>query len=515
MFDVMISKKYFYFSKVKPNPLKMKTRSFLILMLTISLFSCTADKTNNSPNLLYVFPDQMRASTLGFMGEEPVMTPNLDLFAKEGIVLTDAASNAPVCSPYRAMFMTGCYPLTNGVVSNTTSRVAKLGMQLREKDICWSDVLKEKGYSTGYIGKWHLEAPYEPYIDCANNRGALKWNEWTAPERRHGFDFWYTYNTYDHHMRPLYWSTNAERDSFHYVDQWGPEHEADMAINFIKNVDDEYRDKSKPFALVVSMNPPHMPYDQLPDRYVRMYDDKTDEIQKLINSPSVPDSSDRWGKYYRKHITNQLAMVTGVDEQFGRILNALEEEGLKENTIVIFTSDHGDNLGKHGKISKTNPYEESMNIPFIIRWPQQLKPRYDNLLLSVPDIYPTMLDLMGFSNQIPSEVEGKSFASYLLTGKGQKPTSQLYFIVRNEHILNNPENYPDNLAYDERGVRTNQYTLMINKITEDSVQLFLWDRIADPFQMDNLAKVKPELFERLIKEELKPWLEKTGDPWTK
>ncbi len=493
----------------------MKLRFVFFLISSICFFSCSTEKNPKQPNLLFIFPDQMRAATLGFLEKEPALTPHLDQFAKEGIVLTDAVSNAPVCSPYRAMFMTGRYPLSNGVVSNTTSRYADLGMQLRESDICWSDILKEKGYSTGYVGKWHLEAPYEPYIDCANNRGKVKWNEWTSPQRRHGFDFWYAYNTYDYHMRPLYWSTEAERDSFHYVDQWGPVHEADIAIQFIKNSEGKYRDKTKPFALVVSMNPPHMPYNQLPERYVRLYDNKKEEIQNLINSPSVPDTSDRWGKYYRKHITNQLAMVTGIDEQFGRILNVLKEEGLEENTIVIFTSDHGDNLGKHGQISKTNPYEESMNIPFILRWPSKIKPRYDNLLLSVPDIYPTMLDLMGFADQIPNEVDGVSYADYLLCGEGEKPSSQLYFIVRQNRIMNNPESYPQNLSYDERGVRTNQYTLMINKISDDSTQQFLWDRRADPYQMNNLAKENPHLLQKLIKEELNPWLRKTSDPWLK
>lgn len=455
----------------------------------------------------------MRAATLGFRGQEPVLTPNLDNFASEGIVLTDAVSNAPVCSPYRAMFMTGKYPLSNGVVSNTTSRLAKLDIQLRQDEITWSDILKSKGYSTGYIGKWHLEYPYEPYIDCANNRGATKWNEWTPPERRHGFDFWYAYNTYDHHMKPLYWSTDAARDSFHYVNQWGPEHEADMAIRFIRNKTGEYRDNDKPFALVVSMNPPHMPYDQLPERYVRMYDNKEKEIQELIDSPSVPDTSDRWGKYYRKHIKNQLAMVTGVDEQFGIIMEVLEEEGFKDNTIVIFTSDHGDNLGKHGQISKTNPYEESMNIPFIIRWPEKLKPRHDDLLISAPDIYPTIIDLLGFKNDIPDVVEGTSFADYLIKGKGEKPGSQLYFIVRHNRLMSKPEEYPNNLAYDERGIRTHQYTLMINKINEDSAGIYLWDRIKDPFQMNNIASDKPGLVDKLYEEELLPWLVKTNDPW--
>lgn len=487
----------------------------VVCLLVIGVLFLASCQKNNHPNLLFVFPDQMRASTLGFLDEEPVITPNLDRFATEGLVINNAASNAPVCSPYRGMFMSGRYPISNGVISNTTSHMAALDIQLKEDEICWSDILKEKGYSLGYIGKWHLDYPHEPYIDCANNRGETKWNEWCPPERRHSFDYWYSYDTYDYHMKPLYWSTDAGREEFHYVDEWGPIHEADMALKYLANENGEYREEGEPFALVVSMNPPHMPYNQLPERYVRMYDDMDDQIQELVNSPSVPDTTDRWGKYYRKHIKNQLAMVTGVDEQFGRILQGLKDNGLEESTIVVFTSDHGDNLGKHGKISKTNPYEESMNIPFIIRWPGKIQARHDNkLLLSVPDLYPSLLDLMGFENSIPEQVEGTSFSDYFLGKEQALPSSQLYFIVRPNNLLN-PDlgNLKQKASYDERGVRTEQFTLMIDRKASGNTDIFLWDRLADPYQMNNLAKGNPELVKKLYQEELLPWLEKTGDEW--
>lgn len=492
----------------------MNNKAFLTFALLVTIIFSSCQKSEH-PNLLFVFPDQMRASTLAFNDKEPTITPNLDRFASEGLVISNAVSNSPVCSPYRAQLMTGKYPISNGVVSNTTSKMAPLDIQLKQDERCWSDILKDKGYSLGYIGKWHLDYPHEPYIDCANNRSDTKWNEWCPPERRHSFDYWYAYDTYDYHMRPMYWDTHAARNEFHYVDQWGPEHEADMALKYLANENGEYRDSNKPFALVVSMNPPHMPYNQLPDKYVRMYDGMEKEIQELINSPSVPDSSDRWGKYYRKNIKNQLAMVTGVDEQFGRILQGLKDNGLEDNTIVVFTSDHGDNLGKHGKISKTNPYEETMNTPFIIRWPDKIKARHDSkLLLSVPDIYPTLLDLMGYKNTLPDGVEGSSYANYFLTGEGETPSSQLYLIIRGSHLTEvAPEDYKSRLGYDERGVRTHRYTLMIDRKFADSTYIYLWDRQSDPYEMHNLAAENPELVKKLYKEELLPWLEKTGDPW--
>ena len=171
------------------------------------------------PNLVIVFPDQMRGQTMGFLNEDPVVTPCLDKFAAESLVLTQAVSNYPVCSPFRAMLMTGMYSHSNRVVENCNSNTAPFGCELPESARCWSDVLKDKGYDLAYIGKWHLDSPHEPYIDCKNNEGPRKWNEWCPPSRRHGFNNWYAYGTYDYHMNPMYWSTGAGREEFNFVEQ--------------------------------------------------------------------------------------------------------------------------------------------------------------------------------------------------------------------------------------------------------------------------------------------------------
>ena len=103
------------------------------------------------PNLVFIFPDQLRAQALGFMGKEPVRTPNLDKFSRESVVFTNAVSNSPVCSPYRAMLFSGKYPISNGVITNTTSKAGEYGIQLKENERCWSNILKDNGYSMGYI----------------------------------------------------------------------------------------------------------------------------------------------------------------------------------------------------------------------------------------------------------------------------------------------------------------------------------------------------------------------------
>jgi arylsulfatase A-like enzyme len=492
--------------------MKLTLPASILALLSSQVF--TYDRADDRPNLVFVFPDQMRSSLQGFLGEEPVITPNIDRFANEGLVLTQAVSNAPVSSPYRAMLLTGMYAISNGVVTNCTNKAGEYGIELKENARCWSDILHEKGYNLGYIGKWHLDAPHEPYIPCSNNTGDIKWNEWTPPDRRHGFDYWYSYGTYDQHLKPMYWSTNAPRDSFRYVNQWGPEHEADMAIRYIRNEQGKLRDKKKPFALVVSMNPPHMPYEQVPEKYVRMYDSKGAEIEAMFHHPAVADTSNRWGKYYRKNIKNQLAMVTGVDEQFGRILEELRKAGIDKNTIVVFTSDHGDCLGKHGMISKSNPYEESMHVPFIIRWPGTIEPGRDSLLFSVPDIYPTLLGLMGFEHDIPYTVEGTNFKK-LFTGEKDinRPTSQLYFITDGQ-LFSPPAGVKgDILTTSERGVRTNRYTLCIRRGPDNNKTTYLWDRWIDPMQLHNISNTNAGIVKELVAKELLPWLKKTGDGW--
>ncbi len=472
---------------------------FLVALLIFS--ACKDQYKRQKPNLLIVFPDQLRGSALGFLGEEPVITPRLDKFAEESIVLPQAASNYPVCSPFRAMLMTGKYPLKNHVTNNCMSRSAVFGNELQQNDTTWSDILHAEGYSLGYIGKWHLEAPHEPYIDCANNKGKVKWNEWTPPERRHGFDFWYAYNTYDYHMRPLYWATEAARNDFHYIDKWGPEHEADIAIKFIKNEGGKYRKQKKPFALVVSMNPPHMPYDQLPQKYKDLYQDI--DTVKLFSRRGVPPTGTKWGDYYKKNIKNYYAMITGVDEQFGRILDALTEDGLDKNTIVIFTSDHGNCLGIHEEISKNNPYEESMRIPFLLRWKGQLDPRIEeDFYISVPDIYPTLMQLMGFGEKIPQTVQGKNYDRYFLTGEGDIPDSQLYFKMY------------DGSAYNgKRGIRTTEYTLALEKQDGQFIDTVLYDRVEDPYELNNIAPLNPDIVNMLVQKEIKPKLQKIDDPF--
>ncbi|MCF7567070.1 sulfatase [Sabulilitoribacter arenilitoris] len=492
----------------------MKKLNIIILFSIILLTSCYSKQKKtereNPPNLVIFFPDQWRAHAMGFMNQDPVITPNLDKLASEGIVFTNAVANYPVCSPMRAMLMTGKYPFENGVINNCMEYegqpIYQENMELKQEEICWSDILKQKGYNLGYIGKWHLSKPKKPYIDCLNNndKEGNKWNEWTPPNNRHGFDYWYAYNTYDYHMNPLYWSTDAKRNEFHYVDRWSPIEEADKAIKYLENKDNNYRDSSKPFALVVAMNPPHDDgvgdYKAYPKKYQKYYKDKT--YTELANRPNAKLKNGEWSDWVTGHMKDYFTMVTGVDDQIGKILETLKQQKLDKNTIVLVVSDHGELMGSHNKRGKDLPYEEAMRIPLIIKYPEKLSPRKEDLMLSIPDIYPTLMGLMGFENDIPQAVSGTNFTNYLFKGEGEIPQSQLYIWVG------------ERTNTGLRGVRTKRYTFVVNNNPPIHIpdSLLLFDNHKDPYQMKNIAYQNPKLVDSL-KTVLSDWLIRTNDPY--
>jgi arylsulfatase A-like enzyme len=456
--------------------------------------------THKRPNLIFVFPDQFRQQAIGYMEQDPVVTPHLDQFADESVVFTNAVSNYPVCSPYRAMLFTGKYPHSNGVIANCNSATAKYNIYLKESERCFSDVLHDAGYSQGYIGKYHLDAPSEAnYEYTEGRRGDGKvWDAYTPPgPRRHGFDFWYSYGCCDRHLNPHYWKGDAEVHEQISVNEWSVKHETDVAMNYIHNQGGKYRDQDKPFSLFVALNPPHTPFEQVPAKYLAAYENKTSE--ELLNRPNVKLEGP--GALAEKHVKNYFAAVTGIDENFGRILNALEEENLQYNTIVVFTSDHGEMMGSHGLMHKGVWYEESLLIPFIMRWPEVIDPGEEEILLSVPDIMPTLLSLMGLRDLIPDGVEGVDHSGIFLSDPVDKPASALYLTI--------PPNFPEG---GRRGVRAIRYTYVIERYKGKKEKYILHDNERDPYQMHNIADDNPEIM-RELDQDLKEWLEKTNDPW--
>jgi arylsulfatase A-like enzyme len=472
-------------------------RFFVLCGLIFCTFSVFAqNKISEKPNLLIIINDQWRGQAMGYEGKEPVKTPNLDALAKNSFVSKQMITNYPLCSPSRAMLFSGTYPLKNNVYSNVNSKSTPHGIQLSPNITCISDVLKTDGYFNGYIGKWHLDSPHEPYINTSNNKETA-WNEWTPPSRRHGYDYWYAYGTYDEHDKPMYWKTNASRDSFHYVSEWGPKHEADKAIAFFKNEEKE-RPAEKPFSLVVSMNPPHSGYKSVPKRYYDLYKDAS--LETFLNDPDIPAADTKMGKLYRENIKYYYANITGADEQIGRILDYLKQSELHKNTLIVFMADHGNSLGKHNEVSKNHFYEESLRIPFIMHWDGKILNRFDDqILMSIPDIFPTVLNLMGVKSKLPTDLDGRDFSTYIQTGKGDFSKQQ--FLIASV-TASNP-----NTGF--RGIRTSKYKLVYS-FQKKQVEQYLFDLEKDPFELNNIFNQNPAVVKSL-KKDLKTWLINTND----
>jgi arylsulfatase A-like enzyme len=215
------------------------------------------------PNLVYVFTDQHRVQAMGFMGEDPVVTPNLDRFAAESKVLVNAVSNRPLCTPYRGMLLTGRWPHSTGLTTNCNSSTPET--YLRTSERCISDVLADAGYSCGYIGKWHLDTPQG--VPKASHWRKAVWDCYTPPgPQRHGFGFWHSYGCSDNHTHPHYWIGGAPEKEKTFFREYSPIHEAGVAAGFIENKGGRQRKAGAPFALFVSMNPPHPPFNKVPDR---------------------------------------------------------------------------------------------------------------------------------------------------------------------------------------------------------------------------------------------------------
>jgi arylsulfatase A-like enzyme len=468
------------------------------------------------PNIVYVFPDEYRQQAVGFMGQDPVLTPNLDRLAREGVVFTNAVSNFPVCSPYRAMLLTGKYPFRNGVPSNCNTERSDSYLRPDEKTL--SDTLKAAGYSLGYIGKWHLDYPEEetwPYTEGRRSDGRV-WDSYTPPERRHGFDFWYAYGCCDRHLDPHYWTGDAPMEERIDPGEWSVKHETDIAVSYIRNEAGE-RNPAKPFALFVAYNPPHMPFDQVPEEYLRLYEEQT--VDELLNRPNV--CLEGRGESAARDVYGYFGAVSGIDDQFGRILKALDDEELSENTIVIFTSDHGEMMGSHGLMHKVVWYDESFLVPFIARWPARLRHRTDDLLIGVPDIFPTLLGMTGIPEMVPVGVQGKDLSGWVLDEQMDKTAVTRAAGNSSDSISTEGESRPEEVLYlsipfhasaaDRRGVRTDRYMYVVERI--DGIEnRYLYDYRDDPYQMNNLIGAKPEV-ERDLDSRLTRLLTETGDPW--
>nr|WP_281068025.1 sulfatase [Arthrobacter stackebrandtii] len=460
---------------------------------------------------MFIVADQFRAMCLE-PGGDPVSTPFLDAMASDGVSLTNAVSSYPVCSPHRAMMMSGQYPEANGVTHNVNSETAEWGVGLRPDAPSWAAVLRDAGYNTGYIGKWHLEAPVPE--DAIHGAGPLEdgryWDAWSPPDRRHGFDYWYSYGCCDEHLTPHYWTSNAARHQRSNVTGWSAAHETDVAIEFLKQASGKGSNGADPtpFALAVSWNPPHQPFDQLPPDYDTSYASLAPEV--LLNRPNVELHTDV-GREAAAIAPLYYAAVTAIDAQVGRLLQTLDELGLAQDTLVIFTSDHGQQMGSHGLLYKNVPYEESMRIPFVLRWSGRLEASAaENAGISSIDIAPTILGLLGRGADVPSAMAGRDLSPALLArgeparmgdaaGSHGAPSSLYFYYPRNKGDV------------DIRGLRTATGKIIARFNAQDGLSTAVYDLVNDPFELHNIAD--PHMV-RAMARELAAALAAAGQTWT-
>ncbi len=405
-----------------------------------------------------MFADQLRGSSLGHVGEEPVFTPNLDAFAGQGVRFTRAVANAPLCCPMRASLITGQHPLTHGVVGND--------IRLREDSPSIAKSLSSAGYRTGYVGKWHLDGPDR---SCFTPPGP----------RRQGFRHWAACNCNHNYYAAYYYRDDPQPV---WVDGYEPTAQTDLAIKFLEGASRG----DQPWCLFLSWGAPHCPYDQAPEEFLRLYDPRSLKPRANAVNPRL----DITAGYY--------AHISALDHEFGRLMASLDRLGLAENTLVIFTSDHGDMLFSHDRGWKSKPWRESVIVPFIARWPDAIPEGVtEDAPFGLVNTMPTLLSICGV--EAPPEVEGGALPQMVLAQDGERPHSTpIYFHMKATNPA--PEVW--------RGVVTRSHTYA--RFRDEP--WVLHDDDSDPYQMRNLAG-DPEhaQLQQRLETELRAWLDKTGD----
>lgn len=449
----------------------LSRREFLKSAAAIGISSKLPPK-HRRPNVIFVLCDEWRAQAFGYAGDPNVHTPSIDRFAAESLNFENTISSLPVCCPYRASLMTGQYSLTNGVFINDVPLVPK-GTTLGE-------AFKNAGYQTGYIGKWHLYGSPDGHYGRRLS--------YIPPQYRFGFDYWKACECTHDYNHSLYYEGDDPKPKY-----W-PGYDAiaqtEDACHFIS----ARATSAKPFFLTLSFGPPHFPYQTAPEQYVKLY-----ENAAITLRPNVPASKRAEAT---KILRGYYAHMSALDDCMKRLLASVDSAGIAEDTIVIFTSDHGDMMLSQGLTTKMYPWEESLRVPFLLRYPKKFGKTgvRTKLLLNAPDIMPTLLGLCAID--VPSGVQGTNYAPHLPGGGTTAPSSAFINLPAPVSIARS-YGMP---AY--RGIRTTRYTY----VRSIHGPWLLYDNAADPYQMHNLCG-RPEAKSRqaLLQEELQGWLDRLHD----
>ncbi len=448
---------------------------------------------DKKPNLLIIHTDEHNFRTLGcyrntlppeqaFMwGKDAVVeTPNIDWIAENGAICTKFYATSPVCSPSRASFVTGLYPQNANMVTNNLS--------MSDDVVTFAEILRREGYATGYAGKWHLDGEGKPL--------------W-APERKFGFeDNRYMFNR-GHYKQmedgpegprvkarkngePSYTVQGADEESF--TTDWL----ADKTLEFINE------NKDKPFCYMVSFPDPHGP-NTVRAPYDTMYESMPFQNPRTFDRPAKDSPS--WAKPQKDGDSQSqyFGMVKCIDDNVGKILRYLRETKLIENTIVIFTADHGDLCGEHHRHNKGAPMEASAKVPFVIYFPQKIKAGTTvTQAIGTVDFLPTILALMEVKTT--GKEEGRDASSLLISGGPPKDWKDIVF-VRGHGVAKN----------NWIAAFTSRYKLIVSPKAQD--EPWLVDLETDPDELTNFC-LDPEYREiaRTLAGEILDYGQRFNDP---
>lgn len=443
----------------------------LLPFILIGLLALMPGRTTAAerPNLLVIQTDEHNFRTLGcyraLMPKEQafvwgdgvaVETPNLDWLAKHGAIADRFYATSPVCTPSRAALVSGRYPQNTGAIMNN--------LPLRDDVVTFAEALRRAGYATGYAGKWHLEGPERP--------------QW-APPRKFGFeDNRFMFNR-GHWKKmvigpdgPRVGPTNAQGTPTYALagadgKTFTTDFLADRAVEFVR------AQQGKPFCYMVSFPDPHGPNAVRPP-YDTMYAGLKFQQPRTARAPGerLPNyASTQPDTFNAAEMARYFGMVKCVDDNVGKLLAALRAAGILEKTFIVFTSDHGDMCGEHGRYNKGIPAEASARIPFLLYAPGAVKPgTVVRQALGTVDFKPTILSLMGTPDRTP--VEGRDAAA-LFRGKPSAGDWKDVAFVR----IGGAQR-----AGGWMGAFTRRYKLVVSPNAEPA----LFDREQDPDELRNL-----------------------------
>ncbi|UQZ82456.1 Arylsulfatase [Paenibacillus konkukensis] len=466
------------------------------------------------PNILWICTDQQRFDTLGCYGNSYVDTPNIDRLAANGVLFERAYCNSTVCAPSRGSFLTGRYPKTTGLRKN--------GQNIPERERLVTKLLHDAGYSCGLAGKLHLSACHPSVCHGTERRidDGYDMFHWS----HHPADQWAS-NEYSHWLKAKgkSYAARAVEACEHVV--CGPDAEdhqaawcAEKAIQFIE----AHEGRERPWLFSVNIFAPHHPFDP-PESHLNKYLDMLDRIPQPNYTEGELDTKtsyqrrdhqgaygnrnlypfDRMSEQDRRYVTAAYwAMIDLIDEQVGKMTDALARTGQLDNTIVVFMSDHGELLGDHGVYLKgPHFYEPSVHVPLIVSWPGHFRQGVRvRSFVELVDLAPTFLEAAG--EAVYPGMQGASLMG-LLKGETEEHRDDIYC-----------ETYET-----KRGNFSGGYSLMVRDHTHKLVLYDsqddgeLYDLIADPGETTNVwhssahASEKLRMMERLCRR-----IAQTADP---